>query len=66
MRLNDLVEDRKLTQTRVAEIFGIRQPRVTKHRSFKHSRFSSQRLLDFITLLNKRQPHAVRPCVPAE
>ena len=49
MRLNDLIKERKLTQTAAAEIFGIVQSHVSERRNFKLRRFSSERLLHFIT-----------------
>jgi predicted XRE-type DNA-binding protein len=61
MRLNDLIGDRKLTQTRVAGLFGIPQPHVSELRNFKLSRFSSERLLHFITLLDKDVEIIIRP-----
>ena len=61
MRLNDLIRDRKLTQASVAEIFGIPQPHVSELRNFKLRRFSSERLLHFITLLGKDVEIIIRP-----
>jgi len=61
MRLNDLIKDRKLTQASVAEIFGIPQPHVSELRNYKLSRFSSERLLHFITLLDKDVEIVIRP-----
>jgi len=61
MRLNDLILDRKLTQANVAEIFGIPQPHVSELRNFKLRRFSSERLLHFITLLDKDVEIIIRP-----
>jgi predicted XRE-type DNA-binding protein len=61
MRLNDLIGDGKLTQTRVAKLFGIPQPHVSELRNFKLSRFSSERLLHFITLLDKDVEIIIRP-----
>lgn len=61
MRLNDLIKDRKLTQTGVAKIFGIPQPHVSELRNFKLSRFSSERLLHSITLLDKDVEIVIRP-----
>lgn len=49
LRLNDLIKERKLTQTAAAEIFGIVQSHVSELRNFKLRRFSSERLLHFIT-----------------
>jgi predicted XRE-type DNA-binding protein len=53
MRLNELIKDRKLTQTSIAEIFGIPQPHVSELRHYKLKRFSSERLLHFITQLDR-------------
>lgn len=61
MRLNDLTKDRKLTQTSIAAIFGITQPHVSELHNFKLSRFSSERLLHFITLLDKDVEIVIRP-----
>ncbi|WP_277081485.1 helix-turn-helix domain-containing protein [Thauera propionica] len=61
MRLNDLIKERKLTQTAAAEIFGIAQSHVSELRNFKLRRFSSERLLHFITLLDKDVEIIIRP-----
>lgn len=61
MRLNDLVKDRKLTQASAAEIFGIPQPHVSELRHYKLKRFSSERLLHFITLLDRDVEIVIRP-----
>lgn len=61
MRLNDLIKERKLTQTAAAEIFGIAQSHVSELRNFKLRRFSSERLLHFITLLDKDVEIVIRP-----
>jgi predicted XRE-type DNA-binding protein len=61
MCLNDLIKDRKLTQASAAEIFGVPQPHVSELRNFKLSRFSSERLLHFITLLDRDVEIVIRP-----
>lgn len=61
MRLNDLIKERKLTQTAAAEIFGIAQSHVSELRNFKLRRFSSERLLHFITQLDKDVEIVIRP-----
>lgn len=61
MRLNDLIKERKLTQTAAAEIFGIAQSHVSELRNFKLRRFSSERLLHFITLLDRDVEIVIRP-----
>lgn len=61
MRLNDLIKERKLTQTAVAGIFGISQPHISELRNYKLSRFSSERLLHFITQLDRDVEIMIRP-----
>ena len=53
MRLNELIADRHLTQARAAELFGIPQPHVSELKHYKLNRFSSERLLRFVTLLDR-------------
>ncbi|HSN39979.1 MAG TPA: helix-turn-helix transcriptional regulator [Burkholderiales bacterium] len=52
MRLNDLIAEHRLTQTKAAALFGIPQPHVSDLKNYKLSRFSSERLLRFLTLLD--------------
>jgi predicted XRE-type DNA-binding protein len=61
MRVNELIKDRKLTQARVASLFGIPQPHVSELKNFKLSRFSSERLMHFITLLDRDIEILIRP-----
>ena len=61
MHLNDLIKERKLTQTSVAKIFGIPQPNVSELRNYKLKRFSSERLLHFITQLDRDVEIVIRP-----
>ncbi|BBO21762.1 MAG: transcriptional regulator [Rhodocyclaceae bacterium] len=61
MRLNDLIKERRLTQAAVAEIFGIPQPHVSELRHYKLKRFSSERLLHFITQLDRDVEIVIRP-----
>lgn len=51
MRVNELIAARRLTQARVAQLFGIPQPHVSELKNYKLSRFSSERLFRFVTLL---------------
>ena len=53
MRLNDLLAEQSLTQAKVAALFGIPQPHVSDLKNYKLSRFSSERLLRFLTLLDR-------------
>lgn len=61
MRLNDLIKERKLTQTAATAIFSIPQPHVSELRNYKLSRFSSERLLHFITQLDRDVEIVIRP-----
>jgi len=61
MRLNELIADRRLTQARAAELFGIPQPHVSELKHYKLSRFSSERLLRFLTLLDRDIEIVIRP-----
>jgi predicted XRE-type DNA-binding protein len=61
MRLNELIADRRLTQAGVAQLFGIPQPHVSELKHYKLSRFSSERLLRFVTLLDRDVEIVIRP-----
>jgi predicted XRE-type DNA-binding protein len=61
MRLNELIADRCLTQAGVAQLFGIPQPHVSELKHYKLSRFSSERLLRFVTLLDRDVEIVIRP-----
>ncbi len=63
MRLNGLIKDCGLTQTQAAAIFGIMQPHVSELANFKLSRFSSERLLHFMTCLDRDIEIVIRPKV---
>jgi len=61
MRLNDLLPAECLTQAAAAKHLGIAQPHVSELRNYKLSRFSSERLLHYITLLNRDVEIFIRP-----
>ena len=61
MRVNELIAARRLTQARVAQLFGIPQPHVSELKNYKLSRFSSERLLRFVTLLDCDVEIVIRP-----
>lgn len=60
-RLNELIAARRLTQTRAATIFGISQPHVSELKNYKLSRFTSERLLHFLTLMGRDVEIVIRP-----
>ncbi len=61
MRINELLQERKLTQAKAAALFGIPQPHVSDLKHYKLARFSSERLMHFITLLDKDIEIIIRP-----
>jgi predicted XRE-type DNA-binding protein len=61
MRLNELIAARRLTQAHAAQLFGIPQPHVSELKNYKLSRFSSERLLRFVTLLDRDVEIVIRP-----
>ena len=61
MRLNDLLKVEGLTQAAAAKLLGIAQPHVSELKNYKLSRFSSERLLHYITLLNRDVEIFIRP-----
>lgn len=61
MQINDLIAARKLSQAAVADLFGISQPHVSELKNYKLSRFSSERLLRFLTQLDRDVEIVIRP-----
>lgn len=61
MRLNELIAARRLTQAQAAQLFGIPQPHVSELKHYKLSRFSSERLLRFLTLLDRDVEIVIQP-----
>ncbi len=61
MQVNELTAARRLTQARAAQLFGIPQPHVSELKNYKLSRFSSERLLRFVTLLDRDVEIVIRP-----
>ena len=60
-RLIDLLEVDGLTQAAAAKRLGISQPHVSDLKHFKLGRFSSERLLHFITLMDRDVEIFIRP-----
>ena len=52
-QLNELIKQRRLTQAESASILGVPQPHVSELKNYKLSRFSSERLMRFLTLLDR-------------
>ena len=60
-RLNDLLQAEGLTQVATAKRLGIAQPHVSELKNYKLGRFSSERLLHYITLMNRDVEIFIRP-----
>jgi predicted XRE-type DNA-binding protein len=61
MRINELIAEGDLKQARAAELFGVPQPHVSELKNYKLSRFSSERLLRFLTQLDRDVEIVIRP-----
>ena len=61
LELNELIGRLGLTQTKVAALLGIPQPHLSELKHFKLARFSSERLLRFLTLLDRDVEIVIRP-----
>jgi predicted XRE-type DNA-binding protein len=61
IRLNDLIAAEGLTQAAAAKRLGIAQPHVSELKNYKLSRYSSERLMHLITLLNRDVEIFIRP-----
>ena len=61
MRLNELIATHRLTQAKAAALLGIPQPHVSELKNYKLSRFSSERLLRFMTRLDRDVEIVIRP-----
>lgn len=61
MRINELLQERKLIQAKAALLFSIPQPHISELKHYKLNRFSSERLMHFLTLLDKDVEIIIRP-----
>ncbi len=61
MEVNKLLSERKLTQSAAAELFGVAQPHVSELANYKLNRFSSERLMFFLTCLEQDVQIVVKP-----
>ena len=53
MRVNEIIKGRRMTQTGAAALLKIPQPHVSELKHYKLGRFSSERLLHFLTVLDR-------------
>lgn len=61
MRINELIAEHGLTQATAAALFGVPQPHVSELKNYKLTRFSSERLLRFLTQLDRDVEIVIRP-----
>jgi predicted XRE-type DNA-binding protein len=61
MRINELIAGNGFTQAKAAVLFGVPQPHVSELKNYKLSRFSSERLLRFLTQLDRDVEIIIRP-----
>jgi len=59
--INELIAKRGLTQAKAAEVLRIPQPHVSDLKNYKLTRFSSERLLRFLTQLDRDVEIVIRP-----
>ena len=66
--LNQVLDERKLTQQGAATVLGVNQPKVSALRRYKLAGFSVERLMTLLTALDqdieiviKRKPRSKRP-----
>ena len=51
--VNDILDTHALNQSQMAALLGISQPQISNLRGYKLERFSAERLMRFLTLLNR-------------
>ena len=51
--LNQVIEDRKLSQADAAKVLGVTQPKVSALRNYKLDGFSVERLMNLLTALDQ-------------
>lgn len=61
MRLNDLLDRRRLTQREAAELLGMPQPKVSAIRNYRLRGISLERLMQALTALGQQVKIVVRP-----
>jgi len=61
MRLNDLLDDRGLSQREAADLLGIPQPKVSAIRNYRLRGISLERLMQALTALGQQVKIVVRP-----
>ena len=58
--INEIVESRRLTQANATELLGIPQPRISALKNYKLEGFSVERLMTFLTALDRDVEISIR------
>jgi predicted XRE-type DNA-binding protein len=66
VKISSLMTERKLKQREAAELFGIKQPDVSKMLRGDFRQFSVERLMRFLVALDQNVEIVVKPCKPAQ
>lgn len=61
MKLNDIVNQRKLTQAQAASLTGMTRPKVSQIRRYKLQDISLERLMDALVALDQQVDIVVKP-----
>jgi predicted XRE-type DNA-binding protein len=61
-KIDTLIKNRKLKQVKAAELFGVKQPDVSKMLRGDFRQFSVERLLRFLVALGQDVEIVVKPC----
>lgn len=61
VKLNDLIEDRGISQTEAAAITGMTQPKVSQVRRYKLQNISLERLMQALVSLDQQVEITVKP-----
>jgi predicted XRE-type DNA-binding protein len=65
-RIRDIITERRLTQTKAAELLGLDQPKVSALVRGRVEGYSIDRLFRFLNALGKRVEISVRPSVKSD
>jgi len=61
VKINDLIDQRNLSQTEVATIIGMTQPKVSQVRRYKLQNISLERLMQALVSLDQHVEIVIRP-----
>lgn len=58
--INEIIEGRRLTQDQAADVLGVPQPKISSLRNYKLEGFSVERLMTFLTSLDRDVEISIR------